>query len=388
MQGANVKSNVSKGKKIKFVFFTLLFLFTIIFLIAELLLYFFNYQSNYARMQKFSLAQSKWWTCDTVNGPRYVANQLGKEDADFFKNQKWYYNRLNIVNNEGYHDRDNFTAVSPASDSLKVLFAGDSFTWGASADVDSSYVDVFERDVKKVYPGIVWNTGVPATGTNHALFTVKKYLPLQKTNYVILGFYAGNDFGDNLLPFDDLVFNNLASCYNLYDFDKGFKPFKISKSEAYKKATGSYPIEELNVLQKLLVHSRFASFIGDMKTKVANRLNKNKEKISEQEYKMTSLYLKQLNDYTKENNAELIVCIIPAETDLKAKGSQYLSLIKILNQFSIKYVENINQFTNADYKQGGDGHWVNAGHIKAGHLLSNYLLQYIKTQQQQKFSRN
>ena len=74
------------------------------------------------------------------------------------------------------------------ADSLKILVAGDSFTWGASSDIGSSYVDIFESDIKKIHPAIVWNTGMPATGTNHALFTTKKYLPLQKSNYVVLVF--------------------------------------------------------------------------------------------------------------------------------------------------------------------------------------------------------
>jgi hypothetical protein len=387
MQESTVKNNVSKGKRIKFIFFTLLFLFAIIFIIAEVLLALFGYPSNYKKMQTFSLTQAKWWTCDSVNGPRYVPNQLGQTDADFFKNEKWYYNRLSIVNNEGYHDRDNFTEVSSASDSLKILFAGDSFTWGASADVDSSYVDVFESDVKKAYPGIVWNTGVPATGTNHAIFTTKKYLPLQKSNYVVLGFYVANDFNDNLLPFDRLVFNNLASCYNLYDYDKNFKPFKISKSEAYKKATGSYPMEELNVLQKILIRSRFISFIGDMKAKVVNRLSGNKGRTTEQEYKMTAEYLKQLNDYVKENNAELIVCVIPQADDIKEKGTRYLNVIKILNGLSVKYFENTSLFTAGDYLKTGGGHWKNSGHIKAGHGLSKYLLEYIKERQQKTFQK-
>ena len=302
MQQANAKSKMAKGKKTKFIFFTLLFLFAIIFIIAELLLAVFHYPSTYTKMKSFSLEQAKWWTCDSSNGPRYVAKQLGKTDEDFFKNEKWYYNRLSIVNNEGYHDRDNFTEISSTNDSLKVLFAGDSFTWGASSDVDSSYVDVFENDIKKVYPGVVWNTGVPATGTNHALFTVKKFMPLQKSNYVVLGFYTGNDFTDNLLPYDNLVFNNLASCYNLYDYDKDFKAFKISKSEAYKKATGSYPAAELNVFQKVFIRSRFITFIKDIKAKVVNRLSGNKARVEEQEYKMTKYYLQQLNNYTKENN--------------------------------------------------------------------------------------
>jgi hypothetical protein len=387
MQESTVKSNFSKGKKIKFFFFTLLFLFAVIFIIAEVLLAFFHYPSSYTKMQAFKLEQAKWWTCDSANGPRYVSNQLDKTDADFFKNEKWYYNRLSIVNNEGYHDRDNFNEVSASSDSLKVLFAGDSFTWGASADVDSSYVDVFENDVKKIYPGIIWNTGVPATGTNHAIFTVKKYLPLQKSNYVILGFYVANDFSDNLLPFDNLVFNNLASCYNLYDYDKDFKPFKISKSEAYKKATGSYPMEELNVLQKVLTRSRFISFITDMKEKVINRLSGKKSRTIEQEYKMTAEYLKQLNDYVKENNAELIVCVIPQADDIKEKGTQYLNVIKILNSLSVKYFENTSLFTTGDYLKTGGGHWKNSGHIKAGHGLSKYLLDYIKQKQQKIFQK-
>ena len=388
MQEANAKSKMAKGKKIKFIFFTLLFLFAIIFIIAEVLLAVFHYPSTYTKMKSFSLEQAKWWTCDSANGPRYVAKQLGKADADFFKNEKWYYNRLSIVNNEGYHDRDNFTEISAASDSLRVLFAGDSFTWGASADVDSSYVDVFENDIKKVYPGLVWNTGVPATGTNHALFTVKKYLPLQKSNYVVLGFYTGNDFTDNLLPYDNLVFNNLASCYNLYDYDKDFKAFKISKSEAFKKATGSYPAEELNVFQKVLIRSRFISFIKDMKAKVVNRLSGNKARVEEQEYKMTKQYLQELNNYTKENNAELIVCVIPGDNDLKSKDKNYLNAVEILKGLSIKYIENTEHFYDKDYVKAGGGHWINSGHSKAGHALSKFLLQDINAKQQKTFKKN
>jgi hypothetical protein len=382
MQKNAVKNNMSKGKKAKFILFTLLFLFAILFIIAEVLLGFFHYQSSYNKMESFSLNQAKWWTCDSIFGPRYVPNQVNKEDSLFFKNEIWYYNRLKIVNNEGYHDKDNFTDIPTNNDSLKILFAGDSFTWGASADVDSSFTDVFETDIKKTYPGIVWNTGIPATGTNHALFTVKKYLPLQKSNYVILGFYVGNDFSDNLLPFDQLIFNNQASCYNLYDYNKDFKPLSISKREVFKKATGSYPMEELNPLQKILIRSRFISFVTDMKNKIVNRLNGNKEKVAEQEYKMTKIYLKQLNDYTKKNGAELIIMLIPADTDLKVKETNYLNAVKIFNELSIPYVESLNLFDNKDYMKGGGGHWINSGHIKAGHLLSKYLLQRINDKQQ------
>lgn len=387
MQGNSIKTKVSTGKKIKFILFTLVFLLIIIMVIGEIVLAIKGYPSTYAKMQKVSLTQAKWWTCDSISGPRYIPHQTTRTDSVYFLREIWYYNRLNMVNTDGYHDRDQFAEVSPDSDSLRVLMAGDSFTWGASSDIGSSYVDIFESDIKKIYPSIVWNTGMPATGTNHAVFTTKKYLPVQKSNYVVLGFYVGNDFGDNLLPFDRLMFNNLASCYNLYDHDKDFKPVKISLSEAYKKAMGSYPMEELNFVQKMLIRSRFITFITDLRNKAMNRLSGNKSRTIEQEYKVTREYLKQLNDYVKENNAELIVLVIPAAGDVKKKEEHYLSTIKILNELSLPYVDPLSQFNENDYLKIDGGHWKNRAHILTGHMLSKYLLEHIEKKQQKTFKK-
>ncbi len=387
MQENSTKTKISKGKKIKFILFTLVFLLVIITVIGEIVLAIKGYPSTYAKMQKVSLTQAKWWACDSVSGPRYVAHQTTQKDSVYFLREIWYYNRLNMVNNLGYHDKDDFKEISSDSDSLKVLMAGDSFTWGASSDIGSSYVDIFESDIKKIHPAIVWNTGMPATGTNHAIFATKKYLPLQKSNYVVLGFYVGNDFGDNLLPFDRLMFNNLASCYNLYDYDKKFKPFKISLSEAYKKAMGSYPVEELNFVQKILIRSRFMTFVMDLKNKVVNRLSGNKGRTQEQEYNVTKEYIRQLNEYVKANNAELIVLVIPSAADVKKKEEHYLNTIKILNELSLPYVDPLSQFNEDDYLKIDGGHWKNRAHTLTGHMLSKYLLDYIEKKQQKAFKK-
>ena len=382
------KKKMSGGKKIKFVLFTLLFLGLIIIVISEIALSFMHYPSSYDKMKKVSFTQAKWWTCDSVSGPRYVANAVTKDDSIYFLREIWYYKRLRMINNDGYHDHDNFTQVSPDNDSLRILAVGDSFTWGASSDIGSSFVDILESDINKVHPGFVWNTGMPATGTNHALFTAKKYLSIQRSNYVVLGFYTGNDFGDNLVPFDRLVFNKLASCYNQYDYNKDLKPFKISNKEAYQKATGSYPMEDLNFIQKILIRSRFRSFIIDNMEKLTNRLSGKKAKAAEQEYTITKDYLKQLNDYVKENNAELIVLIIPAAEDVKKKEDHYLNAIRIMNELSLQYVDPLSQFTEDDYLKIDGGHWKNRAHTLAGHMLSKYLLDRIRAKQQTTFKKN
>ena len=384
MEEGLIKKSISKKKRLKFILATSLFLVVIIFVIAELLLYLFHYQSSYNKMSEFSLTEARWWKCDSVSGPVYIKNAANKEDSTFFSSiqENWYYNRLKVINNDGYHDRRDFTALAPDNDSMKILFLGDSFTWGASADVDSSYVDVFKRDISKSMPAnIVWNTGIPGTGTNHALAETKKYLPLQRSNYVILGFYDGNDFMDNLTPYDRLLFTNDATCINLYDFDKNVSPVKMTKREAFKKATGSYPMEELNILQKIIIRSRLVSFISDMKDKLVNRASGLKNRKKELAYQFTKDYLKQLNDYVKSNNAELIVLLIPNKFDLKTRGEEFLNATKIFNELSIKYFENTPLLSEKNYLHPVskyDVHWNNSGHIITGHAFSDYFIKYLE----------
>lgn len=377
-----MSTRLTRSSNLKFILFTIIFLTTLLFAVLELILYMTNYNSSYDKMQRFSMKKADWWTCDSISGPRYVKNKVDKSDSAWFAKQdvSWYYDRLRIINSQGYHDREDFNELSSSSDTSKVLFVGDSFTWGASSDVDSSYVDIFTNDIKKEVTSVIWNTGIPATGTNFDLFITKKYLPLQKSNFVILGFCTFNDFSDNLIPYNRLFFTEKASCFNLYDYDENLVPFEISKREAYKRTTGSYPIEELNWIQKIAIRSRVISLIKEVTKRGYNKLNGLNAKRKELEYKLTKSNLNQLNNYIKNNNAELIVLLIPAKDDINIKGDNYLRSIKILNELGITYFENIKLLSDTNYNQNKyDGHWNNSGHSIVGHALSKYFLNYIKT---------
>src|SRR5450759_1118089 len=124
-QHSNMEKKIatSKLKKIKFALLTLTFLLIFVFAILELVLYFLKYDSTYSKMERFTVEKAKWWADDSNLGPRYVANQVDTTDSIEFKKAgvSWYYDRLKIVNNEGYHDRDNFNELPADTSLLRVL---------------------------------------------------------------------------------------------------------------------------------------------------------------------------------------------------------------------------------------------------------------------------
>lgn len=326
-------------------------------------------------MQTYSINKADWWINDSIFGPRYVPVQFEKFDNSL---PSWYKDRLMIINKQGYHDKDDFTDLPSDTNSIAILFVGDSFTWGASSDVDSSFVDVFEQNIKKKFPVVVWNAGIPATGTNYALHVTKRFLPLQKSNLVILGFY-GNDFYDNLVPFDRIQFFSNGSCLNCYKIDYSFNAIKISMEDAYKNTTGAYPIEKLNFLQReIIIKSRLVPLFNKLSERIMKFYHyKHEGNISNEEYRfrITQTYLNQLKNYIKENNAELVVLLIPGKDDIKIKSKQYLDAIVILRDLGINYLEISDKFCKDNYmKSESDGHWNNSGHAIAGTLLYKHII--------------
>jgi hypothetical protein len=368
--------NIFAKHKIAFSAIILIISIILMIIISEMALYILKYENTYSKMNRFSYDQADWWTNDSIFGPRYVQNQFSNFDS---LHHTGYYERLKRVNKQGYHDKLDFVDLPSDTNSMKVLFLGDSYTWGASADLDSSFVNVFEQKFRKISPLIVWNAGIPATGTNYALHVAKRLLPLQKSNIVVLEFYPGNDFSDNLTPFDQIQFSSKASCIKCYKIDKNFNPVKISIQEAYKRATGAYPIENLNILQrKIIIKSRLIPLLNTVFEKFKKKYYQytNGDKISREEYsyQITKTYLTQLKNYVLDNNAEFIVLLVPDKHDLNRKSRNYLKAIEILKDLEINFLEISNNLSQASYMQKvNDDHWNNSGHRIAGTLLYEYI---------------
>ena len=86
----------------------------------------------------------------------------------------------------------------------RVLVLGDSFTAGCCAPAGKGFVALLDRHFKDRKIAF-FNTGVGGYGQNNELAVLRKYYKLLKPNIVLLGFYTGNDFADNVVPMDRLT---------------------------------------------------------------------------------------------------------------------------------------------------------------------------------------
>jgi hypothetical protein len=376
MQKSGSKGNIVEKNKTLVASLLVIFIFFIMLLISEGMLALLKYETIYSKMAGRTLNKAYWWKNDPITGPGYVPGQYEKAITEV---PDWFYNRLKKVNKQGFHDSDDFDTPPMDTTLPKILFVGDSFTWGASADVDSSYVEVAEHDLKSHFPLVAWNTGMLGTGTNYADYVTKRFLPVQKTDLVVLGFFY-NDFRDNLIPYDGIVFFNNSYCLYSYELDNRFNPVRISISKSYKNAIGAYPIEELNFFQReILIKSRLVSLSHQVYRKIMKKHSRQSSDKKEYMYSKTKTYLESLRNYVKENNVEILVLLIPERNDLRGKTGFYLKALEIFNELDIKYIEILDEMTEEDYAVNPkDEHWSNSGHRKAGLKLSETIMQMDK----------
>jgi len=252
---------------------------------------------------------------------------------------------------------------------------GDSFTWGATADIGQSWVEIVSHELEADNV-LVWNTGVPGTGTKQALANAQRFMPVMKPNLVILGFYVNNDFWDNLYPLDyyslvavpDDGENDRQVFVPQYKFNHNWEPIPLSSQEIRYSALNVefYP---QNGVEYFLGLSRIGSLLVQANDSIAQL--RREQQGHERSYDETQHLIVELSEYVAANDAKFLVLIIPHYNDLQTLGDQYLVIQQILSESNVDFVEPINNLELRDYVETqGDDHWNNSGHNKvAGFML-------------------
>jgi hypothetical protein len=124
---------------------------------------------------------------DAVRGQRFAANYDG-----------WFAGVPVHINNLGFRDpRDYALAKGPRT--FRIVFLGDSVTFGHSSVYEHTYPYLLEQRLKMWRPGVdwqVWNLGVPGYNTSQELAHLEAVGPAFAPDLVIVGFFE-NDLVDN-----------------------------------------------------------------------------------------------------------------------------------------------------------------------------------------------
>ena len=303
-----------------------------------------------------------WWTCND-SGCRYVYEPMIEAC-----NSGEISDRRCVINRQGYHSAADFVVIEGSDLRTRILTLGDSFTAGFSADIGESYVETIAADFPD---SIVWNTGISATGTNHALASFRKFAPLLRPQITILGFVM-NDFDDNKAPIDGYFMGVNVKTSRLlmirqYQVDLWGNVVKVDlQSDLYYRKRDVDP--PANEIERLIGLTRLGTLVlrmldgvggfimGDARfnTKVAITLN----------------YLRELRDAVADQDSALLVVLVPKADSVDTISVTYQSAIDLMRELEIPFIDPIDMLGADDYAPDPDNHWNNAGHQKIGKLLS------------------
>ena len=316
-----------------------------------------------------------WWTCDEA-GCHYVQEYI---DAACESGQL-AFDRECLVNQQGFHDSQDFVAGDALMSGLRILMLGDSFTFGLAADIGKSYVETIEANLPQ---SIVWNTGIFATGTKQALASFQVYAPILQPQLTILGFVM-NDFINNMLPVDHRIlgidWKNEPFRIKRYDIDEHSGNVIKLGYEAlyYRRYNYAYPPD--SELERLIGRTRLGSLLPRF---FKARMWADKDEIFHgslisQSVDSTREYLKALRDAAAAQDTALLILVIQSRVDFTGFTPYYQAALRLFEELEIAYLDTSPLLDIRDY--GGrfpDGpHWNTVGHQKVGNMLTDCLASF------------
>jgi hypothetical protein len=274
------------------------------------------------------------------------------------------------INQEGFADIE-FSKKDTAG-KKKIMFIGDSFTWGFSAvPITKSFPNLIGANEKFVS----YNLGVPGCDLASYLKLTQIHLSRIKPDYLIVNFFS-NDFVNydkSLIPFNypDLFPTNAGGFYKQnfnYESEDSVELFD-TYIDAYKYFEQRYTYRGVknNTLQvfiknSILLPQLYRIFYGYNLTQVnATRLPK---------VDNTYLYMRQIDSLCQKQGTKFILSIINSGHNTADEVNDFYR--KVFKDIKFIYPVGIDPIL--DFTPSPDGHFNNVGHEKYATQLLELLL--------------
>jgi len=266
-----------------------------------------------------------------------------------------------LINSDGFRSTE---FKNYKTDKKKILFLGDSFTWGSGATpITESFVDIIARNGY-----VTFNTGIPGTGPGQYEFLAEKYMPLLRPDIIIVMFCMRNDFDfpHPMLPYKNLWHVTNAGWLYARDEDGNYLSAEDAYRQHYEKIYG-----KKNELQEFFYKSVIGTYLYMTISKLHYKMMGNStRKDMRYRKKITRETLGRIKSLADRNGAELMLYLIPERPKLIKNASFTI-------ESNYHFFEDFSPFipdflTKGDY--GPDGHFNNHGNKK----YAEFILEGIK----------
>ncbi len=340
----------------------------------------------YSPGSEVELSLARWWACDrlgcrfdpqhTRDAPSPVPQTAREFAAEIF------FERLRVVNSQGFHDDEEFVPSPALRRSFKILVLGDSHAFGFYARLGRSWVELLASNLESAGDVTVWNTGIPGAATVQELQIFRHFAPIMEPDLVILGFYPGNDLDGNLHPADNFYALDSGMLFLKHRIGPGFEPIAMTPAEAYYRATGRRLSSQAGAVETQLGRTR----TGTLWLRTWARLLPGVEWLWSPEARWapgpelkqreaesrTARLLGEIEDLVNQRGSRLVLLLIPGPGDLVAAGPRYRKGKRIAEGGSMEVIELVDHLDPEDYLPG-DEHWNSSGHAKAARRLAEYV---------------
>lgn len=277
------------------------------------------------------------------------------------------------INNEGFRTKE-FSEID--STKKKILFIGDSFTWGLSAHpLDSCFADILQRETSFE----IINLGISATDPPQYFQVAKKYVPLLKPDFVFVVFFMDNDlmrFDRKISANEPLYFMTNAGAI-LADIDA--KHFHTAQ-EAYNYCVNEkyFLRKPQNLLEQIVSKSALLSRLYSFHFRLDEKLNYER---TANDSHITKKYLRGIKRIADENEVPVRFVLIPSRNEADFSLEKYTTrYTNLLHDESLKsnWLLFANHSTN--FTEYPDAHLNNQGHRVYADSIKLFLKTHFEKQ--------
>ncbi|HWB63987.1 MAG TPA: SGNH/GDSL hydrolase family protein [Chitinophagales bacterium] len=310
-----------------------------------------------------------WLNFKTVDSLYVVHDFYSDTDGILIADSAYWAQQGIHVNEGGFRSPDFGKADSTKK---KVMFIGDSFTWGFSANPipNHCFTDLLRNETN--YDVI--NLGIPAADPPQYLALAQKYIPRLKPDFVFVMFFMGNDLMQEdrkVTPGVPYFFlTNAGAIFADIDgkhFETAQQAYNYIVSDRY------YLHHPKNIIEWLVSKSALLSRLYSVRFRIREKLD------FEQAIKdshITKKYLEAIKAVAAQNHTRLKFVLIPEIKEADMAPDKYRERYKdILEAPQLAQSWLMVKSSAACFNKYPDGHLNNKGH----RVYADFLEQYLKS---------